>query len=231
MFNFDSSNPTILITGASRGFGHELVEQFVKENWNVIAGVRENQGRKFEALSKNLVRIKLDVNEIEDIEYLSYLLKGNLIDVIVNNAGVFFKDDFEKVSLRETIEMYRTNAIAPLLISKHLIHHVRKSNKKLIIVITGRMGSFGNKTGGESYGYRASKAAANMMVKTMAIDLKKYDIKILALHPGWIKTEMGGENALVSVVDSAIGIKNIIVNSHRYQSGGYYTYQGETLDW
>lgn len=231
MINFDSSKKTILITGTSRGLGEELAKQFSYKNWNVIAGIRNNNGKKFESVSKNFIRVQLDVNKSNDIKNLVNLIGENRLDAIINNAGIYFKDKLESISIKNMIEMYKINTIAPLIISQNFLHCISKSKIKIIAVITSRMGSFGNSTGGESYGYRASKAAANMVVKTMSLDLESHGIKILALHPGWVQTEMGGNNAIISVAESASGIKEIIINSSNFKNGGYYNYKGEKLEW
>lgn len=222
---------TILITGASKGLGLELAKQFANANWNVIAGVRNLINIKNDIFSKNINFIKLDVNNARDIRSLVNATRKQFIDVVLHNAGIYYDRDFGETLKKESIQMYLTNSLSPLIITEKLFGNILKSKEKLIILITGRMGSFANDTGGGKYGYRASKTAANMMVKTLSIDLKVYGIKVMAIHPGWIKTEMGGLNAKVNVENSAKGIKNIILKSSEYSTGSFYTFEGLPLQW
>ncbi len=223
---------TILITGCGRGLGLELAKQFATNNWNVIAGARDCEDINDEFKNLDINFVKLDVCDQASLAHLKSNLQNYKLDVIINNAGIFrAEDDFGSVTQQTMLDMYNAHTVAPLMISQMLFDNILSGSNKLIIFITGRMGSFNSYSGNGVYSYRASKAAANMIVKIMAYDLEQQNIKVVAIHPGWIKTRMGGENAKICTKESAQAIFKMVTNSHDLKSGCFYNYEEATLNW
>lgn len=231
MNNLDTSKKSVFITGCSQGLGLELVTVFSTNGWNVIAGVRNLNNLDSRLDLPNVRLLKLDVKKTADISALSEALTDIPIDVMINNAGIFKEDCFETTSVDEMLQMYSTNAIAPFLITQKLLNNILLGFNKTIVVISGRMGSFSSYEGSGCYAYRASKAAANMLTKIMAHDLSDKNIKVIAIHPGWIKTKMGGKDAKVCPNESANGIFKLINNGNGIETGVFYTFEGQKLEW
>ncbi len=230
MSNLNSAK-TVFITGCSQGLGLELVTTFRKNAWNIIAGVRNLNNIDPKLHASNIKLIELDVQKNDDIATISKKLGETPIDVVINNAGIFKEDNLETFSANEMLEMYYTHAIAPLLITQQLLKNVLLGCNKTIVIISGRMGSFNSYSGPGCYSYRASKAAANMITKTMSYDLSEKNIKVISIHPGWIKTKMGGKDAKVDTHDSANGIFKLISNPNEIETGVFYTFAGQKLEW
>jgi len=231
MNNLANSRKSVFITGCSQGLGLELVTVFSTNGWNVIAGVRNLNNIDSRLHLPNVRLLKLDVEKAEDISALGEELADLPIDVIINNAGIFKDDNFETGAADEMLQMYSTHAIAPFLIMQKLLNNILLGSNKTIAVISGRMGSFNSYAGSGCYAYRASKAAANMITKTMAYDLRDKNVKVIAIHPGWIKTKMGGKDAKVCPRESASGIFKLINNTDEIETGVFYTFEGQKLEW
>jgi len=225
--------PTILITGANRGLGLEFARQYKEDGWNVLACCRNpEEGKELSKITSNIY--KLDVSNFEQIDKLASLLKGESIDVLINNAGISgngSKNKFGSMNYDDWEKTMRINCMAPFKLSEALIENVEKSEEKTIVSITSKMGSIGDNELGRAYIYRSSKSALNMTMKSLSIDLKEKGIKIAVLHPGWVKTDMGGPNALIDVETSISGMKKVINNLTEDQSGKFFDYSGKEVDW
>lgn len=207
---------TILITGANRGLGLEFVRQYVATGANILACCREpDTATELQALQKDHHNIRiypLDISNTQDIQKLASNIQEP-IDILINNAGILEKDeDFGKLSTDTFVQTFLVNSIAPLKMAEAFADHVSKSNRKLIACISSSMGSIGENTSGHYYSYRTSKAALNMAMKSAAFDLAPQGIKVLLLHPGWVKTRMGGEDAAIEPVKSIEGMRKVIEN-------------------
>src|SRR3990167_10966788 len=174
----------IVITGSNRGLGLALATCFADCHWNVLCCTRDKNNRNSQSLKKFYRNIKLDVNSDEDIDHLKSFVLDTPIDVLINNAGIYTNEAFGHCSRKAMLNMYSVNAIAPLLISQCLYENLLLGENKLIVNVTGRMGTFKSYTGPGSYGYRMSKAAANMLTKIMAEELQSQNIKVISVHPG-----------------------------------------------
>ncbi len=156
-------------------------------------------------------------------------LNGNHIDVIINNAGVYEKSEHLGSINRESLrDVFNLNTISPLMLIQALLPLVNQGGK--IVNVSSQMGSLSMLSPG-SYSYRASKAAMNMLTKVLAEDLKPRNIYVCALHPGWVQTDMGGRNALVSVAESSRGIWDVIRKLDRSQTGSFLTWKGTEHPW
>jgi NAD(P)-dependent dehydrogenase (short-subunit alcohol dehydrogenase family) len=227
---------TILITGSNRGIGFELVQQYAKEGCQVLACCRNPAAaNELNAFAKKFIHVKvypLDVTSEKQTADLAATLSAVPIDVLINNAGIGTRadDHYSLISREQMHAMYLTNAIAPLEVSKAFIQNVAKSQLKKIIYISSELASIGgNINGGISYSYRASKTAGNALMKNLSIDLKSQGIKILAIHPGWVQTDMGGSQAPISKAESVRGIRQVIADIN--DTGVFYSYDGRALTW
>jgi NAD(P)-dependent dehydrogenase (short-subunit alcohol dehydrogenase family) len=229
--------PTVLITGANRGLGLEFCRQYAADNWTVIACCRHpDQASELNKLAqvKNVQAETLDVGNFEQIDELSKKLTNTRIDVLINNAGIY--GDKRELALGQFdyqtwTETLRINSMAPVKMAEAFLTHIKRGDNKLIINISSLMGSISDNGSGGSIFYRSSKAALNAAMKSLAIDLKDNDIGILTLHPGWVKTDMGGVNALISADESVTGMRTIIANFKSDQSGSFIRYDGKFMPW
>lgn len=229
---------TIVVTGASRGIGLELVKQYAKEGHGVAACCREPATAKaLKAVadqSDGRVSIhEVDVTDLAHVQRLASDLAGQTIDVLINNAGIYpvKSETFGSVDAEAWMRTFRVNTIAPLRVAEVLVEHVARSQRKVIANVSSLMGSIGDNTSGGSYAYRTSKAALNMVTVSMARDLAARGVTCVCLHPGWVKTDMGGAGAQVEVVDSARGLKKVLDGLTVKDSGKFLDWEGDVLPW
>ncbi|CAB1276368.1 SDR family oxidoreductase [Candidatus Nitrosacidococcus tergens] len=229
---------TLLITGANRGIGLEFVTQYIQAGWRVLACCRNPD--KAEALNQieskhsDLLSIyQLDISYFTEIEELAADLFDEEIDVLINNAGVYPESNLSSQDITDDnwILGFKINTMAPLKLAQLFAPQIAQSQQKKIINITSKMGSITDNTSGGSYFYRSSKAALNMITKSLAIDLASQKIATAVLHPGWVQTEMGGANALITAQKSVAGIRQVINRLTLENSGKFYNYTGEEIPW
>ena len=228
----------ILVTGANRGLGLGLVKKFLKNNEKVICTTRNISKSKELILCKekyndNLEICELDLLNKDSPNILSNFLGDETIDLFINNAGVIghSAQHFKSVSLNHWLEVLKVNLIAPLLITQSIIKNIEKSSERKIYFISSKVGSIEDNKSGGMYIYRSSKTALNQVVKSLSIDLKPLGISVISLHPGWVRTEMGGPNALISVEESVNGMVDVIYNTSIVNSGEFINYDGTRLPW
>ena len=230
---------TILITGANRGIGLEFSRQYAMAGWYVLACCRHPEtadalNNLAAQYSEQMTVYALDVTKHEQIEHLSQTLSNQPIDLLVNNAGIYptsRSDGFGKTDYEAWASAFRVNTMAPLKMAESFIAHVSKSNLRTIVTITSKMGSVADNQRGGSYVYRSSKAAVNIVVKSLAIDLESAGITAVLLHPGWVRTEMGGPNGLISTEQSVTGMRQVISNLTQADSGKFYAFDGQIVPW
>lgn len=235
----EMTEKTILITGANRGIGLEFVKQYAADGWKVIACCR--QPDKADALQQLMAKssnhihlLPLDVCCEDSISKLAGALEREPIDILLNNAGIAGPRGltFGTISQAPWLEVMSTNLIGPFLISHALIENIRKSHKKLIVNMSSQMGSIGeNKLHYGHYLYRSSKAALNSVMKCLSIELREMGITILLLHPGWVKTEMGGPNAVLTPSESVFQLREQIERAKIENSGKFLSYDGSGIVW
>jgi NAD(P)-dependent dehydrogenase (short-subunit alcohol dehydrogenase family) len=230
---------TTLITGANRGIGLEFCRQYAAEGWRVLACSRYPE--KSDALNKlaagnpELIKVHLlDVADHVEIDKLAQVLADESIDLLINNAGIYPDSDkagFGHTDYAKWLEAFRINTMAPLRMAETFAAQIARGKQKIIVTITSKMGSIADNSGGGSYLYRSSKAAANMVVKSLAIDLKPLGITAVVFHPGWVKTDMGGPNATISAEQSVSGIRQVISGLSPDDSGKFFGYDGQAIPW
>ncbi|MGE0117435.1 MAG: SDR family oxidoreductase [Dongiaceae bacterium] len=225
--------PTILITGANRGIGLEFARQYAAEGWRVLAACRSPRGAKELAALAGDVRVyALDVIDEYQLAALARSLSDEAIDVLINNAGVGgFEDSFGNTPTNDWLETLRINAIAPLHVAEQFTPHLERGQRRLIVNITSKMGSIADNSSGGSYAYRTSKAALNMVAKSMAQDLAAKRIIVVLFHPGWVRTDMGGPQALLPPKASVAGMRAKIATLTAADSGKFFNYDGKPLPW
>ena len=227
----------VLITGANRGLGLGFVKSFLAKNVNVICTTRNIPGSK-ELLEckkkhpKNLEILELDLLGENSENTLSDLLSDKPIDIFINNAGVGNSNQrFGVVSSKPWLEVLKVNLIAPLTATQSIIENIKKGSDKKIYFLSSQLGSIEDNTSGGMYIYRSSKTALNQVVKSLSVDLKPMGITVISLHPGWVKTDMGGPNAPVSIDESIKGMMKVIDTTDIRNTGTFLNYDGQGLPW
>ena len=163
---------------------------------------------------------------------LSDLLSDKLIDIFINNAGVGNSNQrFGAVSSIPWVEVLKVNLIAPLMITQSIIKNIKRSSAKKIYFLSSQLGSIEENTSGGMYIYRSSKTGLNQVVKSLSVDLKAHGITVVSLHPGWVKTDMGGPNAPVSIEESIEGMMKVIKETDIRDTGRFLNYDGRELPW
>jgi NAD(P)-dependent dehydrogenase (short-subunit alcohol dehydrogenase family) len=222
--------PRVLITGANRGIGLEFARQYAADGWQVIACCRKPGEADALKKVKGEVSIEaLDVANDDQIANLAGRLKGQAIDLLINNAGVYGPQ--RGTDAAAWLEVFRVNTIAPFRLAEALTPHVARSKHKLIVGITSLMGSVASASGSDAAIYRSSKAALNMVMKCLSNGLKAKGITVAVYHPGWVRTDMGGKGAPLAVHDSVSSLRKAIAKLKPADNGKFFNYDGKPLPW
>lgn len=223
--------PTVLVTGANRGIGLEFVRQYKEDGWEVLATCRDpDQAHELKSLCVDLHR--LDVADFREVAALGGRLADRPIDVLINNAGIYGgAQSFGCTDPAEWGQVFRTNTMAPLKMAEAFAGHMTRSQRRVIASVSSKMGSIDDNRSGDCYLYRSSKAALNAVNKSLSIDLKDRGIVCIVLHPGWVKTAMGGPAALITPQLSVAGMRRIIENATPSHSGRFFNYDGQEIPW
>ena len=228
--------PSTLITGSNRGIGLELVRQYAAAGWRVLASCRNpdaaSELRELASGRQTVSLHALDVSDGESVERLARDLDGQPIDVLVNNAGVIGprNQSFGTNDYDGWIDAFRINTLGAMRMCEAFVENVARSEKKLIIAVTSGMGSIGD-SGGGSYAYRSSKAALNMVIHNVALDLRARGIIACVINPGWVQTDMGGPGAGISVEESVSKMRDIFDRLTPEDTGKFLNYRGGTYEW
>ena len=238
---------SILVTGANRGLGLEFCRQYLAEGWVVYACCRM-PAKAADLLAAGtsgtgyLHIHRMDIGELDQIEAVSQILEGQPIDVLLNNAGIADgyghgvyegKDDpdIRNYNFEFWEEMLRINTIAPARVTGAFLENVKAGRQKKIINISSGVGSITNIEWAGKYGYCSSKAALNMVTRGMSEWLKPHGITIVPISPGWTRTEMGGPDALNSIEEAVIGVRNVIAGLNIEKTGRAWNFDGTELPW
>ena len=180
----------------------------------------------------NIEILELDLLKENSENTLSDLLSDKPIDILINNAGLGNSNQqFDSVSSKPWLEVLKVNLIAPLMITQSIIENVKKGSSKKIYFLSSQLGSIRDNTSGGMYIYRSSKTGLNQIVKSLSVDLKAHGITVISLHPGWVKTDMGGPNAPVSIEESIEGMMKVIKTTDIRDTGRFLNYDGRELPW
>ncbi|CDZ77698.1 C signal [Legionella massiliensis] len=229
---------TILITGANRGLGLEFTRQLCEQNMRVIATCREPaKAELLQQLAKaneGLSILELDVSDDQSISRLVAELGDQPIDWVINNAGIIGEPGVTVGNIQRDnfLKVFNINCLGALKVSEALLPNLQKSNDKLVIAITSQMGSISSIHFGRAYAYRASKAALNCAMRSFAVDIKDKGVKVMLLHPGWVRTDLGGANAEIDAELSVAGMLTVIlINRSVCHAEVMYSYDGTLIDW
>lgn len=228
----------ILITGANRGIGLEMVRYAAQQGWRVFACCRNPHNAddlfSIAKLSNGQISVHIaDMLELATVQALSYELRNESIDILVNNAGIYGSDKntFGAVDADSWLQTFQVNCIAPLKMVEAFSEQLMMGKRKLVACMSSKMGSMADNGYGNSYIYRSSKAALNAVVKSLSIDLKDKGIISVVLHPGWVKTEMGGPDAEISTRESVEQIFTNLSSLTISDSGRFIDIDGSDIPW
>lgn len=226
---------TILITGANRGIGLEYVKQYAEHGHQVIATARNPaQATALQQLAAThrCIEIQpLDVADISAIRHLAERLGDRRLDILINNAGVYPDSRLGQCDPQAWIQAFQVNCLSTYYLAEACLPHLRRAPTAKLIAMTSKMGSIDDNGSGGEYLYRTSKTALNMLVKSLAIDLRAQHIWVAALHPGWVRTDMGGPNGLIDTTTSVRGLRSVIAQLDERQSGQFIAYDGQSIAW
>lgn len=231
--------PTVLITGSSRGLGLEWVRQYAQAGWRVIATCRrpEQAGdlQRIAAEYDSVTVHCLDVTRDGQIRDVLGETAGRPVDVLLNNAGVFFEkfdaDRMGDIDYRDWEETFRVNVLGPVRMTEAFVERVADSERRLVVVITSHMGSITDIDTAGSYAYRSSKAALNAAMRGMSFELAGRGVGLLMMHPGWVKTRMGGTGAQLTTTESVERMRAMVERFDPGMSGRFFRYDGVELPW
>jgi NAD(P)-dependent dehydrogenase (short-subunit alcohol dehydrogenase family) len=229
---------TVLITGANRGIGLEHVRRFAARGAHVFATARSlADAKELKALAADQDgRIEVLVYEASDSEAparLQAALGETPLDLLFANAGAVGdkSQSFGSVDVENVLQLIRINALAPLKLVEALADNVARSQRKVIAFQSSLMGSVGDNSSGGYYAYRLAKGALNMIAKGVSNDLRPRGVIVVALHPGWVRTRMGGDSAPVSIDESVAGQQRLLDSLTPGESGRFFNFDGKELPW
>jgi NAD(P)-dependent dehydrogenase (short-subunit alcohol dehydrogenase family) len=229
---------TVLLTGANRGLGLEFVRQYAQDSWKVLAACRAPDAAKElqELASQQPERIRvlaIDVMNAASVKEAAASLRDEPIDLLLNNAGVGSPPG-QKIGNLDYAAWARVldaNVLGPARMVEAFVENVAKGRDKRIVTVTSLMGSIADNSSGGSYAYRSSKAAVNAAMKSFSIDLAPRGITCVVVHPGWVRTDMGGAGGKLSPVESVGSLRALIASLKPKDSGKFFNVDGKELPW
>jgi len=224
--------PTLLITGANRGIGLALLRSFADDGWRIHACCRQpDRAKALKSVEGDIRLHRVDVTDGLRVASLARELADEAIDVLINNAGIFGpRTGFGGTDYDHWLKVLAVNTLAPLRLAERFVEHVGRSERKLVVNVSSRMGSISQNSGG-AYIYRSSKAALNAVTKGLSADLAGRGITVVAVHPGWVQTDMGGAGADIPAETSAAGLRQVIDGLSEKDSGCFLNHDGEEIPW
>ena len=224
---------TVLVTGASRGIGSELVKQYSAEGANVIACVRDTSAAPgLDGVNGNVRVLQMDTGSPESIAAAAAEVGDQALDVIINNAGYVggAKQGIDDVDLDEWHRTLDINTIGPLLIARAFKANLAASGDGKLMNVNSQLAASTWPFGGMLI-YSSTKAALSKVGQILALDWKEDPITVALVHPGWVRTDMGGPNAEISAEESASGIRALIAGMTKADSGKFYKWNGDIHPW
>lgn len=232
----DRSHPTILLIGASRGLGHAMAAELLRKGWNVVGTVRGKTRTQLHDLAdeypSRLEIETLDINEPDQIAVLRSRLAGRVLDMLFVNAGTTTQDEhvhIGEVTTQEFMRVMVTNALSPMRVIEALQDLVPAGG--LIGAMSSGQGSVTNNTTGLREVYRGSKAALNQFMRSFVAREPGTPRAMVLMAPGWVRTELGGPDARLSIEESIPSLVNVLIQKWRRPGLEYLDYLGRTVPW
>jgi len=230
--------PVVLVTGANRGLGLEFARQYAADGWQVFAACRTPgdaaELKKLEMASSGRIRVlPMDVMDVASVKAAALVIGTQPIDLLLNNAGVMGprNDRIGSIDYAAWARVLDANSLGPMRVVEAFVENVAKGSQKKIVTITSGMGSLEDNTSGGAYAYRTSKAAVNMVVRSLALDLAPRGITCIVMNPGWVRTDMGGSGGKLSPAESIKAMRSVIANLRPDDSGKFLNYTGKPYPW
>lgn len=229
----------VLITGSNRGLGLALTRESLAQGDRIFATCRHpDRADELQALvtehSDQLTILRLDVTDEETIEASAEAVRSEVdgLDLLINNAGINPRGERPGNLDAETmLHTFHINAVGPMMVAQGHLALLGAGDAPKIVNISSTSGSLTRKSSGGTYSYSSSKAALNMLTRALAFDLRSDGITVVAMHPGWVRTDMGGSGAPLSPGESARGILSVASDLTLADSGTFITHQGQEAPW
>lgn len=217
----------VCVVGANRGIGLEFCRQFKDKGYNVTAVCR-SPSSDVEAIADTSY-FDVDVTQEQALQTVAKNFQPHTFDIFIHVAGIMRSTSFASFAENDILDQLRVNSLAPLLSIRAFATTLK--NEAKVAVLTSRMGSIADNDSGGSYGYRMSKAALNAAVKSMSIDHQDKSWSVIALHPGWVKTDMTGHTGQLDVTESVRGMIKLLAEPGQKYNGRFVHTNGEELPW
>ena len=229
---------TVLVTGANRGLGLEFARQYAADGWKVYAACRDPDAAQelaqVAAQSDGAIRVlALEVTDTASVRAAAQSLAGEAIDVLINNAGVGSpkKQRLGSLDYAAWARVLDVNTLGPMRVVEAFLDSVAKGSNRKIVTLTSAMGSIADNGSGGSYAYRSSKAAVNIVMKSLSIDLAPRGITCVVVHPGWVRTAMGGPDGKLTPTESVTALRRRIAGLRPEDTGRFFNYDGKPYPW
>lgn len=226
--------PSVLITGASRGLGLELARQYAADQWTVYAACRDPaSARALASIAQSgaVSILQMDVTNPAQIEQAARSVSGP-IDILINNAGIMGKSQsFGHMDYGAWEAVLRVNTLAPLRVAEAFAAHLARSDGRLLATITSGLASITDNTSGGWIAYRSSKAAVNMVMRSLAVALATRRITCVVVSPGWVQTDMGGPSATLTPAESVSALRRLFARLGPSDSGKFFSHEGKEVPW
>lgn len=225
--------PSVVITGANRGLGLALAQSFAADNWLVHACCRHpEKASELRQLGDNIVLHRLEVSDNLQVSSLARSLAEEPVDLLINNAGVRGRGgEFGTVDYEEWARVMAVNVMGPMRMAEQFAPLVAASERRLIVNVSSVLGSISDNRSGGDYLYRSSKAALNMVTRSLAVDLAQQGVTVVSVHPGWVQTDMGGSAAPLPPAESVAGLRALFDRLRPEDSGGFFNHDGSVIEW
>ncbi|MFO7738362.1 MAG: SDR family oxidoreductase [Desulfatiglandaceae bacterium] len=230
---------SVLVTGSNRGIGLEWIRQYAEDGWRVFATCRHpEEARELRKIAKRTRSVsvhRMDVTRPDEINAVAVELLEEPIDVLVSNAGVYLEKYWDvglrRLNYEDWVYSFQVNSLGPVRVTEAFMEHTAKSEKRLAVITTTHMASITDIASPGAYYYRSTKAALNAVMEGIAHELKEKGIGLLLLHPGHVKTRMGGGGTDLQATESVKGMRALVERFTESDSGRFFRYDGKEMPW
>jgi NAD(P)-dependent dehydrogenase (short-subunit alcohol dehydrogenase family) len=232
--------PIAVITGANRGLGFGLARSYAEDGWRVIA-LNRSSSEQLDALARDypLEILLADLTDDRSLADAVARIDTDSVDVLINCAGTMGDKDFSEVGFKyqlfgsfdraEWLRVFDINVCTPQAVTELLADKLEAADRGCVVTLSSMLGSNAMNSVGNIYAYRASKAAVNSIMRSAGVNLGKRGIIAIALHPGWVQTDMGGPEADISVAESVAAMRRVIDELSPGDGGKFYAWDGSEM--